>query len=156
MRDDVTFFGVGGTGFNNSSYERLVEMNRDNSNIQFLDELQDVEAFVNACDIGVLFSNTANHGEGISNSIMEYMSLCKPVVANDAGGTKEIVCHERDGFLIDNQGEEEIRDLILELLNNKEKRQAFGRSGRKKIEKQFSIQAMGESFVKVYENIKQL
>ena len=38
--------------------------------------------------------------EGISNSIMEYMALGKPVIATDGGGTKEIVDDGETGFLI--------------------------------------------------------
>jgi len=38
-------------------------------------------------DIGILATFT----EGISNSIVEYMALGKPVVATSGGGTNEIV-----------------------------------------------------------------
>ena len=40
-------------------------------------------------DIGVLTTNHLVTGEGISNVIMEYMALQKPVIATIGGGTAE-------------------------------------------------------------------
>lgn len=149
IREDVTFIGVGSHNFKNSSFHRLKEKNK-NPRIIFHDVVEDVESLVNACDIGVLFSNTSVHGEGISNAIMEYMSLSKPVIANDAGGTREILQHNVNGFLVRDHSDIEVRDLFLELLANKEKRESFGRAGRKLIENDFSLHAMGNSFIDVY------
>src|SRR5699024_5560529 len=90
-REDVTFIGVGGYGKDESTYRHLLQLTTNNKRILFPGRITDVEALVNACTVGVLFSNKKVHGEGISNSILEYMCLAKPVLANDAGGTNEIV-----------------------------------------------------------------
>lgn len=153
--EDITFIGVGGHDFPDTSYYRLKQQNR-NPRIIFEDLVEDVESLVNACDIGVLFSNTRVHGEGISNAIMEYMSLSKPVIANDAGGTKEIVQHGINGFLIQNHTDIQVRDLFLELINNKEKRRFLGQNGRTRIVNEFSLDKMGSEFAKVYRQTKNL
>jgi glycosyltransferase involved in cell wall biosynthesis len=44
---------------------------------------------VNIFDIGILTTNTRD-GEGISNSIMEYMALKKPVIVTDVGVIKNL------------------------------------------------------------------
>lgn len=150
MRNDVSFIGVGGIGRDDSELRRMQSLSSRNPRILFPGRINDVEALVNACSIGVLFSNKQVHGEGISNSIMEYMSLAKPVVANDAGGTKEIVHHQKNGYLISNQPEEEIVALITGLINDQEKREAFGRASKEIIEETFSLESMGKAFEQVY------
>lgn len=149
VRDDITFIGVGGHD-NSAEYKRLVALSAHNPKILFPGRINDVEALINACTIGVLFSNTSKHGEGISNSVMEYMSLAKPVIANDAGGTREIVHHKENGYLITDQSEQEIADLVLDLIDNKKKRQAFGERSRKIVDEVFSLEKMGELFEQTY------
>lgn len=152
INPDVTFIGVGSFEFNGTSYHRLKQQN-DNARIIFHDVVQDVESLVNACDVGVLFSNSSIHGEGISNSIMEYMSLSKPVVANDAGGTREILHNGINGYLLRGHSDIEVRDLFLDLLNNKERRESLGRKGREIIEQDFSLHNMGLKFIEVYQQV---
>jgi glycosyltransferase involved in cell wall biosynthesis len=149
-REDVTFIGVGGYGKNDATYRQLLQLTAGTKRILFPGRITDVEALVNACDVGVLFSNKKVHGEGISNSILEYMCLAKPVLANDAGGTNEIVRNNENGYLVTDQSPEEISQLLLNLLDNKEKCKSFGMQSRKIAEQVFSLEKMGEAFEEVY------
>lgn len=154
VRHDITFIAVGG----DTPRERALIipfMERANRNpwIVLTGRITDVEAVVNSCTVGVLFSNNSKHGEGISNSIIEYMSLARPVMANDAGGTKEIVQHNVNGYLVTHQNENEIAALITELIDNPDKCRAFGKAGRKKIEEEFLIERMGKAFEQTYEDV---
>src|SRR5690606_16758822 len=86
IRNDITFLCIG--DIKNSDLfnkMKLLAMNCDN--ILFTGRVDDVENLINICEIGILFSNKKYHGEGVSNAILEYMALNKPVIANDAGGT---------------------------------------------------------------------
>lgn len=150
-RDDITFIGVGGHDEYSAEYKRLRALSAHKPRILFPGRISDVEALANACTVGVLFSNKSVHGEGISNSVMEYMSLGKPVIANDAGGTKEIVHHNINGYLITNESEEEIASLLLELVDNPEKARSFGIASKKIIDETFSLDRMGEAFEQVYQ-----
>ncbi len=150
-RKDVTFIGVGAC-HNKEEFKKLLNLNSNNPRILLPGRIDDVEALVNASTIGVLFSNKAIHGEGISNSIMEYMALSKPVIANDAGGTKEILRHHENGYLIENETAEEIAALILELISDEIKCQSFGRVSRSIIENSFSLEKMGQEFEQVYKS----
>ena len=51
-------------------------------------------------DVGVLMSNEAQHTEGCSNAIMEYMACRLPVVCSAGGGNPELVLHGETGFLV--------------------------------------------------------
>jgi glycosyltransferase involved in cell wall biosynthesis len=149
LRDDITFIGAGGYEKSDAEYRRMQELSSQNPRILFQERINDVEALVNACTIGVLFSV---NGEGISNSIIEYMSLSKPVIASAAGGTKEIIRNNENGYLIINETEEEISDLIIGLINDREKYEAFGKLSKRIIEESFTLDRMGEAFEKVYED----
>lgn len=150
-RNDTTFINIGGWGNEDpAKFNRLVFLSGNNPKILIPGRISDVEAFANACDIGVLFSP---NGEGISNAILEYMALGKPVIANDTGGTKEIVKHGVNGYLITHETPEEIAGIINELLNDKEKRLKMGEAGRKLIHEYFTIDRMGKEFENVYQDI---
>jgi len=148
LRNDVSFLAVG-KGYN---FENIKQRVNDEaiSNIIFTGKISNVEHLVNVCDIGVLFSPL---GEGISNAIIEYMALGKPVIANDAGGTKEIVKHDVNGYLITKMCPLEIASLINDLLNDKVKRLKMGAAGRKLINVSFTIDRMAKEFDDIYKNV---
>jgi glycosyltransferase involved in cell wall biosynthesis len=151
-RKDVTFIGVGRYDSKNE-FERIKDKAKGNPNIIFPGMINDVEALVNASTMGVLFSNSKVHGEGISNAILEYMALGKPVVANDAGGTREVVLSDRNGYLISEQSSSEVAEMIIALLNDTEKCREFGEFSKKLIEENFTIDKMGDSFIDIYKNV---
>jgi len=93
-RNDITFLAIGDK--TDSEFCTGLVSNNYKDNFRFLGAQSDVESLVNALDICVLSTFT----EGISNSILEYMALGKPVVATIGGGTNEIVQDQITGFLI--------------------------------------------------------
>ena len=149
-RDDVTFICVG-DGENKVRLEQ--EAKESNlSRLMFTGIISNVEEVVNKCDIGILLTDIRHHGEGISNSVMEYMALSKPVIATNAGGTSELVEDKKSGFLLENN-----LDLIVEkiekLLDNEQLRVEMGSKGREIIENLFTIDMMGKEFVKNYNKV---
>lgn len=152
-RKDITFIATGDNCVDDSVRDPFYKLAKQNPGILLTGRVNDVEALVNSCTIGVLFSNKAVHGEGISNSIVEYMGLGKPVIANDAGGTKEIVHNNVNGYLVTRQTENEIAGLITGLIDNPEKCSAFGKVSRKIIDESFSLNKMGKAFEQTYQDI---
>lgn len=148
IRNDVTFIAVG-DGVHLERIKKRV-FDEKSTNVIFTGRVDDVESLVYFADIGILISPL---GEGISNSILEYMALGKPVIANDAGGTKEIVDHGVNGYLITNESPGMIAGLINDLLNSSEKRLKMGEAGRKLIHESFTIDRMGKEFEKVYQEL---
>jgi glycosyltransferase involved in cell wall biosynthesis len=153
MRKDVTFIAAGGPGKTPVFYEWFSDAAKNHPRILCPGQIRDVEALVHACDIGVLFTNTLLHGEGISNSIIEYMALGKPVVATDNGGTGEIVRHNKNGYLVGDESPETIAGRILELLEDPEKRRAMGERGRQIIQSTFRLDIMGRQFESLYRDL---
>jgi glycosyltransferase involved in cell wall biosynthesis len=144
-RSDITFIAAG-DGKNLDPIKKKAGM-LGLASIKFTGRINNIEELISASDIGVLFSP---NGEGISNAIMEYMALGKPVIANDAGGTKEIVAYNESGYLITNESNQEIAYMIIELIDNPEKRFQFGKKGQEIILNKFSLESMGQEFEELY------
>ena len=144
---DITFLCVGAG--DDRSYRKLVEPEFIKK-IRFLGLQQNVESIMNICDVGVLCTYT----EGISNSIMEFMALGKPVVATDGGGTKELIKDGETGFLVKPKSPEELASKIEYLLDNDEIASNMGEKGKERIKQEFSMKKMVNSFVGLYETIE--
>jgi glycosyltransferase involved in cell wall biosynthesis len=143
-RDDTTFIGLG----DGSEWIRIQKRIKDEKlyNIILPGKNKDVEPFIAASDIGLL----CTYSEGISNSIIEYMSLGKPVISTDTiGGSKEIVIEGETGFCTP-RNIESVISAINFLLNNEAVRQSFGNKGRERIRSQFSIERFGKEYERVY------
>lgn len=144
-RSDITFIGVG----YGSELDRLNQriINENISNLKLLGHRKDAERLISVSDIGLLFSPS----EGISNSIIEYMALGKPVITTDTkGGSKEIIEEGKSGYIM----ERDINNIIKkieELLYNQELRFQLGSRGKEIIQEKFTIDRMGKEYLKLYE-----
>ena len=144
QRNDVTFLAIG-AGKMLEEYKSRIE-GEQKGKIKFLGSQSDVESIINIMDIGVL----ATHGEGISNSILEYMALGKPVVATDLGGTREIVVDGETGFLIPSQDVNMLTTKITEILNNPDQGKEMGRRGKQRTCEVFSLEMMATKHLQMY------
>lgn len=147
IRDDITFIGVGGTEKGaEEEYTKIKTLAAPNKRILLPGKITDVEALINACDIGVLFT----YGEGMPNAIIEYMALGKPVIANDLGGINEIVKEDINGYLIKEDNASQFAKLIMYLIDNKQKRKVMGEAGKSLFRSSFSLEKMGKRFEDIY------
>lgn len=146
-RSDIVFMCVGdGPLF----YEHKSLVNeRYNENIIFTGRQTNVEKLISVFDVGVL----STYNEGISNSIMEYMALSKPVIVSEGGGSSEIVEQNVTGYLIKQGNEVEMAEKILFLIDNPETAKTMGKSGRIKLEKEFNLSRMVDETFSVYSEI---
>lgn len=122
-------------------------------NIIFLGRRSDVETIVNIFDVGILLTDTKFHGEGISNSILEYMASGKPVIATRGGGTNEVVIDGENGYLADAYNEKQLEEKIEELFHDKEKRLLAGNKGRLMIKEKFDLKAMADHYIEAYKRV---
>lgn len=146
-RNDVTFLAIG-HGDNLDKCKKLVR-SQFKDKIKFLGKQQNVESIINVFDVGVLCS----HGEAISNSIMEYMALGKPVAATDGGGTKELVLHGETGFLIKSHNANDMGERIEQLLEDKDLAISMGNAGRERIKREFNLEKMTNLYIALYERV---
>lgn len=150
-RDDVSFITAGG-GRDLEKMQALVPPVLKHR-IIFTGLISHVESLVNTFTIGVLTSNKDYHGEGISNAIMEYMALKKPVIATDCQGTKEIVHHGKNGYLISNKDKKTLKSYISQLLDSPLRAQQMGDYGAKLLRKSFDLTGMVDKYIKLYDEM---
>ncbi|UCV24741.1 TIGR03088 family PEP-CTERM/XrtA system glycosyltransferase [Ferribacterium limneticum] len=92
-------------------------------------------------------------GEGISNTILEAMASGLPVIATDVGGNPELVQEGRTGHLVPAADPGALARAIINLAHSPEKSRAMGYAGRKRIEAQFSMTAMIDSYQQIYDRL---
>lgn len=146
-RPDVTFLAVG-AGPQLEAFQREFPTT-DYPRIRFLGRRSDVEAIASILTVGVL----ATHTEGLSNAIMEYMAVGKPVVATDCPGNRELVEDERSGFLVGEGDPAALRARIDQLLGNPELATRLGARGRTRITEDFSLEAMTNAYLALYRRV---
>lgn len=121
--------------------------------IIFLGRRTDVESIINLFDVGVLLTNTKVHGEGISNSIIEYMALGKPVIATRGGGTNEAVIDNQNGYLINPGDSEQLVNSIQKLINDTTIRKELGTNAKKTAYNKFDLKIMTENYTSMYRKL---
>ena len=145
--DDVTFLGIGDGPTLGSVKGFVAEAN--NARILFPGWQTAVESIINIFDIAVL----STYSEGISNSILEYMSLGKPVIASNPGGTPEVVVDKVTGVLVPGQSIDALAGAILRLLRNPEEGRSMGLRGVERIDAVFSLEEMGSRYCSLYSSL---
>lgn len=145
---DVSFLAIGEGPSRKDYMEGIEEKYR--SQIIFTGMRKDVESIIQSLDIGVLATNSEVHGEGISNAILEYMALGKPVVATDGGGTPEIVVDNTTGFIVKAKSPKDLAKKVIFLLKNPTISQVMGKKGKARVWELFNLQDMAKAYINLY------
>lgn len=143
-RKDTIFIAIGRDTDSEESMELIDQ--RYMNNFRLIGKRTNIESFINVMDICVLSTFT----EGISNSIMEYMALGKPVVATSGSGTDEIVLDKKTGFLVKQSDPDDLAEKLKILLANDKLRNEMGKNGRERIKQEFSIGRMINMYISLY------
>lgn len=91
-----------------------------------------------------------SRAEGVSNTILEAMASGLAVVATQVGGNPELVAAERTGYLVAAQDVAALAQRIVQLAGQPSLAIALGQAGRAEVERRFSLQAMVETYRKLY------
>src|SRR5688500_3868018 len=118
----------------------------------FPGERADIPELMRAMDLFVLPSL----GEGISNTILEAMSTGLPVVATRVGGNEELVEDGVTGTLIPPGSSRAMAAAMREYYKNPDLVARHGKAGRHQIEASFSMDAMTNRYLEVYDKALRL
>jgi glycosyltransferase involved in cell wall biosynthesis len=147
-RQDVMFVTVGDGETLNAMKALVADAPQ---RIHFLGRRKDIEEITRSFSVGVLATFT----EGISNSIMEYMVMSKPVVVTDCPGSRELVRDGDNGFIVPVGDHVAMAEKIAYLLDHPDEARRMGKAGRKDIERSFSLDTMVERTLDVYKSALQ-
>jgi glycosyltransferase involved in cell wall biosynthesis len=128
------------------SFTRDLNIEKD---VFFIGGCAQIGDLLSISDICVLSSKS----EGFSNSILEYMSAAKPVVATRVGGASEAVIDGETGFLVESGDDATMAKRIVELLQNPEKAKRFGARGRQVVEEKFTLAAQLTNTLELYNEL---
>jgi len=122
-----------------------------NDKVNFITECSAPEPIIGKCQIGILTTNEAVHGEGISNAILEYMALSKPVIASINGGNSEIIIENKTGFLVEPGSSKQISEKVIYLFENPGEANKMGEQGKVFVNEQFSLARMENEYIDMYQ-----
>lgn len=114
--------------------------------IQFTGQIEDSALYLQAADLFVSPSST----EGLSNSLLEALSSGLPVLATSVGGTKDVIQHNVNGYLIPPDDLSALRIGLLTLLGDSVLRKRLGEGGRQRVLSDFSLDAVADKLADLY------
>lgn len=112
-------------------------------------ERADIPELMSAMDIFVLPSL----GEGLSNTILEAMASALPVVATRVGGNPELIQEGVTGALVPSADPEAMARALLDYVRDPKLRHQHGRAARAVIDSEFSMEAMMQGYLSVYDRV---
>jgi len=128
-------------------YIKLV--NKAGPGVVFTGAINDVLPYYQVADLFVLPSIS----EGLSNSLLEALSVELPVVVTATGGTIDIVIHKKTGLLINDFSKNDFASGVVEMLSNSTLSRQCGRAGREFVKSKYSLTATANDLTHLYNEV---
>jgi colanic acid biosynthesis glycosyl transferase WcaI len=110
---------------------------------------EDLVTFLNTADIFLLPMNFVGFDRGLPTKALEYQAFGKPILCISNGEAADYVSRTRSGLVSRSKDPKEIAELIMTLVNDKSLAEELGKSGKKFIEENLTLDKIGEKFMKV-------
>jgi glycosyltransferase involved in cell wall biosynthesis len=107
----------------------------------------DVLSLLKGFDVFVMSSTT----EGLGTSILDAMACHRPVAGTAVGGIPEVVADGVTGLLVPPANPAAMAAAIVKLLKDAGLRQKMGEAGRKRVEREFTVERMVRGTLAAYE-----
>lgn len=137
-----------GDGSERAACEAVVARAGLSDRVWFAGDRSDVPVLMRAFDLFVLPSL----GEGISNTILEAMATGLPIVATNVGGNPELVSKD-NGILVPAADSGALANALAQYAGDAALRRAHGSASRTIVETRFSMQAMVQGYLGVYDHL---
>ncbi len=114
----------------------------------FKNSTKKINNFLKITDVGI----SSSLEEGLSNSLIEFISLGIPTIATKVGGNSEIT-NNRNGFLIESNNEEQLMKAMKSFMLDKKlqnKKSLISKNDSKK----FSLNKMVENHIALYKELR--
>lgn len=117
--------------------------------VEFTGTRDDTASILRTFDVFVLPSVN----EGISNTILEAMASGLPVLAARVGGNPELVVHGETGLLYEPDAADGLVAGLQRYLDEPGLRRAHGTAGRRRAQENFSLDAMVQRYLDIYDEL---
>lgn len=115
--------------------------------VWFAGARDDIPEFMRGMDCFV----SSSQAEGISNTLLEAMSCGLPTIATAVGGNTELVVNGETGYLVPPMNPAAMADVMQRLASDRWCRVQMSVAARARAESEFSLDAMVDNYMAVYE-----
>ena len=116
---------------------------------EFLGGRDDVDTLLEDADVFVLPSRA----EGMSNALLEAMTLGLPAIVTNIPGNADVIRHEENGLLVEPDDPDGLAAAIGRLLDDGALRGRVGRAGRETVEAEYALDRVASRYVALYEEL---
>ena len=136
-----------GDGEDKARMENRIQDSGMNNRVTMMEPSKDIPALLAAADVFVLPSLW----EGLPIALLEAMAMGKAIIASEVDGTKEIITHRENGYLIQtDQLLENLVKAMIQVSADSGLRETLSRNARKTIAERFDAGFMTRKIEKVY------
>jgi glycosyltransferase involved in cell wall biosynthesis len=135
-------------GWNYPEWDYLA-MARDlgvDSNVKFLPYSDCIKEIYHDAHCLILPSR----GEGLSNVLLEAMSMELPCIASRVSGTVDVLEHDKSGILIEPGSRKSLADAMQAIADHPKMAHEFGQNARKRSLERFSLDSVGKRYSDLY------
>lgn len=149
MHPDTVLIIVG-EGPQRSKLTSLTERLDIDKNVIFIGRVSDKDLphYYAAADAFVLPAIVDSRGdtEGLGVVLLEAMATGKPVIASNVGGIPEVVVDGKTGILVHERDSQTLSKAIIDLIENSDRIQMFGRNARLHVTENFGWTRITKEF----------
>ncbi len=146
---------IGGVGdISEIEFKDRVNLMKLNDSVVYLGKKYGIEkenAYLNT-DIFVF----PTYNETFGLVILEAMKFSLPVVSTMEGGIPDIIMNEKTGFLVKPQDAVALANKLEILIKNSELRINMGKLGKKRFEKNYTIEVFENRFISILKNLNKV
>jgi len=113
--------------------------------VEYLGWMPDVRDVIRQASIYVLPS----YREGTPRSVLEAMSMGRPIITSDAPGCRETVEHKKNGFLVPIRDSVKLAETMAILLDDSELRSRMGAVSLCIVRKKFDVKLVNKSIFEI-------
>ncbi len=156
LDSDIEFVIQGKGELLGSMLSRISELKL--KNVHIIDKLlsrENVANFLSQADVLILpLADFKTPYRGMSSKLYEYQAVGKPIICCSRGLPSAFVKDTNSGLVVNPGDVEALASAVLELKRNPTRSSNYGINGRKWVEAEGSIMAIGEKLGKIFSNLR--
>ena len=155
LKATSTHFLIAGDGPDRPRLERLTAELGLRDAVTFAGTIppDDLPSYYAQSDVFVhpVIADPSGDVEGLGIVLLEAMALGKPVIASGIGGITDVVADSETGYLLPEKDVDGLAEHVATLISDPGLRERMGEAGRRRVEERFSVPALADQVMQVYE-----